>query len=213
MKKLMVGILFFIAIAWFGHTFSKNFIVDPAFTSFLEKKGTLDLIQNTLWTVLLRIHIILALAALLAGPLAFLKSTRKRTKAFHRMIGKIYVLAVFLNFIPGLYVAFYATGGWISTVGFIILDTVWLITTYKAFSLAKNRKISEHKRWMIRSYAVTLANTSIYILTMIFTNGAGLEYEPGYRIAVWGSWVLNLMIAELLIRLLLKKRQSPAGSH
>jgi len=207
-KKSLMVFMFFVAIAWFGHTFSKNFIVDPAFTKFLAHKGSFHLLQNKLWFWFLRAHIFLSLLALISGPIAFLKSTRKKNKALHRLIGKIYMVAIFLNCIPALYVSFYATGGWSSTIAFILLNGAWISTTYIAYKEVRARKIQKHKEWMVRSYSITLANTTIYVLTLIFHNGLGLGYILSYQIAVWSSWMLNLCIAQGIIAIFNKKDEN-----
>jgi uncharacterized membrane protein len=204
MKRLSFIILCIIVFAWFGHTFSKNFIVDPEFSRFLTHKGSFELMENHLWTFFLRTHIILSLIALCAGPVAFLKKSRKGPATLHKYAGRFYVLSIYLNALPALYVSFYATGGWISTLGFLCLNAIWTGTTFLAYKNIRQRKVADHRRWMTRSYAVTLANTSIYILTLLFTSAAGLEYILSYQMAVWLGWILNLLIAEGI----LKKRRN-----
>lgn len=200
MRKLGIVLIFFVALAWTGHTFSKNFIVDPDFTRFLEHKGSFALAKDKIWTFFLRMHIILSLLALLSGPIAFLKSSRKKKAVVHKLSGRIYVLSILLNIVPALYVSFFATGGWISIIGFICLNAVWSGTTFLAYKKIRERRVIEHRKWMIRSYAVTLANTSIYILTLIFTSPFGLDYIPSYQIAVWLGWIINLLLAEAIVR-------------
>ncbi|WP_299742313.1 DUF2306 domain-containing protein [Rossellomorea sp. y25] len=200
MRRVSFLFLLIIVLAWFGHTFSKNFIVDPDFSRFLEHKGSFELLENHLWTFFLRTHIILSLVALCAGPIALLKRSRKGTATLHKYAGRFYVLSIFLNAIPALYVSFYATGGWISFLGFLCLNVVWTGTTYLAYKKIRQGKVADHKRWMTRSYAVTLANTSIYILTLALNSGAGLDYIVSYQISVWIGWFLNLIIAEGIIK-------------
>ncbi|MBE5107579.1 DUF2306 domain-containing protein [Bacillus thuringiensis] len=67
--------------------------------------------------------------SLLNGPLGFVNQIRKTKMNLHRIIGKIYIVFIVLNFVPSLYLAFYATGGLISTLGFIFLDISWLLAT------------------------------------------------------------------------------------
>lgn len=200
MRKWGIVFIFLVAVAWTGHTFSKNFIVDPEFTRFLEHKGSLDLAKDEIWTFFLRTHIVLSLLALLSGPVAFLKSSRRKKALLHKLSGRIYVLSILLNILPALYVSFFATGGWISVLGFICLNAVWSGTTFLAYKKIRERRVLEHRKWMIRSYAITLANTSIYILTLIFTSGFGMDYILSYQISVWLGWVMNLILAEGIVR-------------
>jgi hypothetical protein len=138
--------------------------------------------------------------ALLSGPVAFLKSSRKKKALLHKFSGRIYVLSILLNILPALYVSFFATGGWISVLGFICLNAVWSGTTFLAYKKIRDRRVLEHRKWMIRSYAITLANTSIYILTLIFTSRFGMAYILSYQISVWLGWVMNLILAEGIVR-------------
>ncbi|MFS3927076.1 hypothetical protein CHN50_04060 [Priestia aryabhattai] len=199
MKKLLIVLTFFIAVAWFGHTFSKNFIVDPTFTKFLQYKGSLDLLQNSIWLICLRLHIVLSLLALIIGPIAFLKSTRSKNKVIHRTVGKVYIISIFINFFPGLFVSFYATGGLISTIGFICLNVAWFYTTYQAYRTIKAKRIQLHKEWMIRSYSLTLANTTIYVVTLLLNKALQLDYILSYQVAVSISWIVNLLIAQFIV--------------
>lgn len=107
-KILVIG-LFIIAFMWIMHTLSKNFMVDPNFEKFLKKKDAI--ISNpTVWAVMLRIHIVLAVIALLTGPVGMMKGLRNKRLLFHRYNGRIYILSIVFNFIPGIYVSLFATG-------------------------------------------------------------------------------------------------------
>nr|WP_245548515.1 DUF2306 domain-containing protein [Gracilibacillus lacisalsi] len=67
---------------------------------------------------MIRLHIIFAIISLITGPLGVIKKLRIKSIQFHRWNGRVYVLSILLNFIPGVYVSFFATGGWLSTIGF-----------------------------------------------------------------------------------------------
>lgn len=188
-----------IPLMWVLHTLSKNFVVDPDFQGFLSKKDEL-LANESLWVLMIRIHILLALISLITGPLGILKSIRARSLKFHRWNGRIYVLSIASNYIPGLYVSFFATGGWLSTLGFLILNTLWIITTLLGYSTIKKRQVLAHSKWMVRSFFLSFANMIIYIIVAITHNALGFSYDSSYTIAVWLCWILTLSLAELFIR-------------
>ncbi|MFF2179104.1 DUF2306 domain-containing protein [Lysinibacillus sp. NPDC058147] len=198
MRKILIGALFFISFAWTLHTFSKNFIVDPIFSNFLSHK-TFSINQD-IWFIVLRLHIVLALVSLFIGPFGFVYKIRKKKINFHRISGKIYIASIVLNFVPSLYLAFYATGGLISTLGFILLDISWLIATWMAYMTIRKKIVQEHRKWMIRSYTLTLANTELYVLKTIFNSGLGINVEIAYQISIWLCLLLSLLMAELFIR-------------
>ena len=198
MKRILIGALFFISFAWLLHTFSKNFIVDPMFSKFLSDK-TIPINQD-IWFIFLRIHIVLALVSLLTGPFGFVYKIREKKINLHRITGKVYIASIVLNFVPSLYLAFYATGGLISTLGFIFLDISWVLTTWMAYKTIRKKKVQEHRKWMIRSYTLTLANIQLYVLKTIFNNGLDINFEIAYPLSIWLSLLLSLLIAELYLR-------------
>ncbi len=116
-RKSLIVILSLVSVMWVLHTASKNFIVDPAFTSFLDKKE-IDLADEDLWIVMIRIHITLAIVALMTGPLGLSKRIRNNNPYLHRWNGRIYILAILSNMVPGYYVAIYANGGLLSVMVF-----------------------------------------------------------------------------------------------
>lgn len=197
--KVFIAILFIISFLWFMHTLSKNFMVDPSFQSFLSKKETV-LSNESVWHLFIRIHIILALIALLTGPIGLFKRLRIKSPALHRWNGRIYLYSILLNFIPGIYAAFFASGGMTTTIGFLILDTLWLVTTVLSVYFVKKKDIQRHSEWVTRSFFLTFANMTIYIIVAITHNALNQPYGISYSIAVWASWVINLLIAEIVIR-------------
>jgi uncharacterized membrane protein len=198
-RKTLITILSIISVMWVMHTLSKNFVVDPSFQGFLSKKDEL-LSNQMLWVSMIRVHIILAIIALLTGPLGIIKRLRLRSLTFHRWNGRVYVLSIMLNFIPGLYISFFATGGWSSTIGFLILNTLWLVTTIFGYMYIKRKDVLRHSQWITRSFFLSFSNMIIYISVAITHNGLDFSYGLSYTIAVWLCWIFNLSIAEIVIR-------------
>lgn len=151
MKQKAGIIILIISAMWVLHTFSKNFIVDPQFEKFISRKDQI-LTDHNLWISMIRIHILLAIIALITGPLGVIKAIRNKSRNFHRWNGRIYVLSIVLNFIPGVYVSFFATGGFLSIIGFLILNTLWLTTAVLGFWYIKRQKVMLHYQWITRSF-------------------------------------------------------------
>lgn len=199
MKKMIKLFLVFISIMWVFHTFSKNFMVDPTFEKFISKKDQI-LTNKALWIWMIRIHITLAIIALITGPLGVMKAIRVKSIHVHRWNGRVYVLSILFNFIPGVYVSLFATGGWLSTIGFLILNTLWLATTILGYLYIKRRNMILHSYWMMRSFFLSFANMTIYILVAITHNLMNFSYGHSYTVAVWLCWMINLLLAEFIIR-------------
>jgi hypothetical protein len=99
-------------------------------------------------------HAIAGVLATVLGPFQFSTRFRQRHLAWHRLMGKAYVIAVCVAapMVPLLSRGFSAmeqiAGG--TQAG------IWLLCTLCAFLTARNRQIIVRRQWMIRSYAFTL---------------------------------------------------------
>ena len=147
----------------------------------------------------LTVHAGFSLTALALGPFQFFKGLRERRRSLHRRMGTVYVIACLGGGLAGLILAFGATTGPISTAGFGLLAIVWVFTTSRAWLAARARRLAEHERWMIRSFALTLAAVTLRLYLPVVMIGQ-LPYDPAYRAISFLCWVPNLIVAELLIR-------------
>lgn len=145
-------------------------------------------------------HIFSSLLVLGCGAFLFSNYILKKQTRLHSFLGKIYVALLLLISAPsGLIMAFHANGGWLAQLSFILLTPLWWWFTWKGYQTARQKKFKAHKRWMIRSYALTLSAISLRILQL--TIGAFYVIDPvlQYTLVSWLSWIGNLLIAEWLI--------------
>ncbi len=127
-----------------------------------DKTGTNVAYRAQLWhdRFLLFPHALGGVLALSIGPLQFSSRLRRRYLQFHRVLGRVYVFAVFTAAIiamiltqgSGLEVATYVQGG------------AWIVGTLVALLTARNGHIVQHRQWMVRSYAVTFTFISTRVL-------------------------------------------------
>lgn len=164
---------------------------------FPASKG--DLLQSKLWNIAFYQHILLGAVAMLTGWSQFSKRIRNRNLNVHRTLGKIYVIAVVLSGAAGFYLALFATGGLMSSLGFSFLAVSWLFTTLQAYLLIRKREIDAHQYWMIRSYALCWAAVTLRLWIPFFQLATDLEFITAYRIIAWLCWVPNLVVAEIIV--------------
>lgn len=156
---------------------------------------------SSLWDSFLYVHIAGSVTALALGPFNLLESSRKRSPRRHRIMGRIYIAGVAAGSLSGIYLAFEATGGLISTLGFLGLALAWLYTAVRAVQTIRARRAAEHRRWIIRNYALTLAAVTLRIWLGLFVFAFGEEnFTTSYTIISWLCWVPNLVMAEWLLR-------------
>jgi uncharacterized membrane protein len=165
-----------------------------------------DYLHNNVWKTAFYIHVFSAIITLLAGFTQFSDHLLKQHKQLHRIIGKVYAGAIlFINFPAAMVMAFYANGHTPSKIAFIILDCLWFWFTLKAVSEAKKKNIAAHKQFMIRSYALTLSAVTLRIWKLVLSHTLVIDPLTLYMIDAWLGFVPNLLFAELLIRLPLKR--------
>ncbi|HUV70636.1 MAG TPA: DUF2306 domain-containing protein [Terracidiphilus sp.] len=107
-------------------------------------------------------HTLCGVIALLAGPVQFSSRLRQRYLKFHRVLGRIYVISVFIGAATGVALAS-GRPGFPGTCG---QAAAWVVCTTAALITARNRHIVQHRQWMARSYAVTFTFVSSRVLNL-----------------------------------------------
>jgi uncharacterized membrane protein len=160
-----------------------------------------DVVHAPLWRTAFYIHIASGMLAIASGPFQFIIRLRERHLSFHRMLGKIYVTAIlFVGAPTGLYMSFYANGGLCASVGFILMSVLWFYTTYMGIRAVMKKQITEHRKWMMRSYAVTFSAVSLRLWVPFLAIVVGMDPLQTTIVTAWISWWINLIIAEILIQ-------------
>ncbi|MFS4467101.1 DUF2306 domain-containing protein [Maribacter sp. 2210JD10-5] len=157
------------------------------------------LLADTIWNIGFYGHISFGAMALLIGWVQFSKKFRNANLRRHRTIGKIYVGAVAISGLCGLFIAFYATGGWVAKTGFIGLALIWLYFTGGAYLAVKKADIQKHQVYMIYSYAACFAAVTLRIWLPLLTIAFG-AFIPAYRIVAWLCWVPNIIFAYVWVK-------------
>ncbi len=194
--------LMLIAVAVFvAYALYKNFVHDPQAAEFLGHKSNLKRALNvSMWLNVMYVHVAFACVAMLSGAVNFPSSIRTKYSRFHRINGYVYAISVLIVVLTSGYMAPYATGGKAAGMAFNLLNLLWPAMTLAAIVQIRKKRIAKHRKWMIRSYAFCFTNLSIHLLTTLATAGFGLAYATGYTIGVYGSIVMLLAAAELVVR-------------
>jgi uncharacterized membrane protein len=144
-------------------------------------------------------HISAAPIALIIGAIQLLPKKRAKFPTLHRWLGRLYGIAILIGGISGLMLAINALGGAIAGWGFGLLAILWIAATAQAIRMAMTRNFIEHRKWMIRSFALTFAAVTLRIYLLGFVL-AGVSYIPASVYIAWMCWVPNIIFAEWWIR-------------
>lgn len=145
-------------------------------------------------------HIFSSLLVMASGIFLFSNFVLKKWPMIHRNLGKMYVgLVLFISAPSGLIMSYYANGGWMAQTSFVILSVLWWWFTYQGYRTARNLDFKAHKKWMMRSYALTLSAITLRLCQMMLGYFIYLDPVTQYILVSWGSWMVNLLLAELWI--------------
>src|ERR1700739_3818956 len=159
MIKKYFNFLWIILILYFTYLM---FLITIPYLSFKLNVDFLLTKQNIIhikfWRYAFYAHILTSIFVLLAGAFQFWNYFLKNFKKLHRFIGKTYVFLILFVSGPGaLVMSFYANGNLISRISFVLLSVLWILFTALAFYFALERDFVRHRKFMFRSYALTLS--------------------------------------------------------
>jgi Predicted membrane protein (DUF2306) len=207
--KNISGIILLTLLAYFSWLMLKIIVLYiplQSDTGFLQLKQAY--VHIDVWRVSFYIHVFTSMLALLAGFTQFSKRFLKSKPALHRKIGYVYVINIlFITGPSGLVMSYYANGGLLGRVAFTILCLLWILFTAMAFYKALKKDFVTHRAFMIRSYALTLSALSLRGWKVIIAECTNIEPLDRYKIIAWLGWVLNLLIAEIIIFRLVKRKE------
>ncbi|AQR63419.1 hypothetical protein BZG35_07750 [Brevundimonas sp. LM2] len=172
--------------------YSARYLLDPPRTP-------AQALGNPLGVPWLVIHVAGAVTALLVGSFQFLPALRRGSSPPHRWTGRVYVAGCLVGGSAGLILAPGSFAGPIATAGFGILAVLWMAFTLMGAAAAMRGRTTAHRRWMIRSWALTLAAVTLRIYLPLVAI-LGLDFLPWYRAIAFLAWVPNLIAAELWLR-------------
>jgi uncharacterized membrane protein len=142
------------------------------------------------------LHVFAAAVALLLGPFQFSTRLRSARIQLHRWMGRTYLgVGVLIGGLSGLYISQFAFGGPVAALGFATLAVCWLFTGLRAFLAIRRKEIGEHRKWMVRNFALSFAAVTLR-LYIPASQIAGVEFAVAYPAIAWLCWVPNLLFAE-----------------
>lgn len=195
--KARIGLYLIAVLSILIGVYPLLYLVMPEDQGLLSTKPS-ALLDNALWTSAFKVHIGFGGIALLSGWPQFFKNWRNRYLNWHRRIGLVYLFAVVFSGSAALYLAFNATGGMLTGLGFGIMSVLWLVFTILAFLHVKGGSIVKHQKFMILSFSLCFGAVTLRILLPLLSQLTG-DFITAYRVVAWMCWVPNLLVAYLFL--------------
>lgn len=159
-----------------------------------------DEIAKNYYKIAFFTHVYSSIFLMVFGAIQFFVKQNQKNKYWHRLSGRFYVFIILaLSGPSGLIMSYHANGGWIAKISFLLLSVLWIFFTAKSWLCAMNGDILNHKKFAIRSFALTLSAVSLRLFKYLIV----FAFEPApmdaYRMVAWLGWTVNLLVAETII--------------
>lgn len=146
------------------------------------------------------LHIACGVVSVLVGPIQLWLGATGRAIVLHRTAGKVYVVAVAIGSIAGVYLALTSTGPLGYWTGLAGLSVAWALTTTMAYIAVLRHNHKEHQEWMIRSYTVTFAFVTFRLSIQIILSWWALvprsQASQVEALMAWACWAVPLLLLE-----------------
>lgn len=156
------------------------------------------------------LHILSSFLFCIVGALLFLPSIRCQRPAAHRVIGLVIAMAGCVSALSGLWMTHYfafpeglqgAELYWAR----MVLGTAMIGFIIWAVIAIRSRNTFQHSRAMLRAYAIGQGASTQTVLGIAWIIVVGSEVMGPLRDGLMiFAWVLNLLVAEILIRKILR---------
>src|SRR5687768_12313762 len=182
-------------IGWTVMTITSLFVAAYALALLVAPGVRPPLLRERLSSEALAVYLHLGAAAIAmtVGPFQLHNRLRTRFTRLHRFSGRLYVAGVFVGSLASIALAMESQGGDLAHAGFLALGILWLGTTAEALRRILAGDISGHRRWMVRSWALTFAAVTLRFYLPV-TMVMGLPYQASYAVIAWLCWVPNVFV-------------------
>ena len=196
----IVLILIFGYFFWLMLRLTLEYIPAQSDVSFLMIKQT-EVNTHTEYLYFFYAHVYTSIFVLFSGFIAVFVKPKAAFRNLHKFFGKIYVILLLLIAAPsGIYMGFYANGGILAKISFVILGILWWFTTYKAYLEIRKKNVLNHKKWMYRSYALAVSAITLRLWKVVLVYFFQPNPMDVYEIIAWLGWIPNLILIEILIK-------------
>lgn len=191
-------ILAFYAAAWAGGNMTKwNGILPDLYD------------PNTLTaTTSIGIHFAAGGIILILGSLQLITPLRRRFPAFHRWVGRLYIVSSVAAAIGGLIFIYIkgTVGGTVMDIGFTLYGILMLVAALATYRYAVTGKFDQHRAWALRLYALAIGSWLYrmdYGFWSAITGNIGhLDnfHGPFDKFMAFFFYLPNLAVVEVIIR-------------
>jgi len=150
------------------------------------------------------LHIVAAIPFCVLGAFQFVPSLRRGRRSWHKVAGRVLIPAGFLLALAGLWMATlypHPVGdGPVLLVERVVFGGYMLVSLSLAVRALIGHDYAAHGAWMTRAYALGVAAGTQALALIPGSILFGSTNEVSRAVAMGAAWIVNLLVAELVIR-------------
>lgn len=147
------------------------------------------------------LHIAPGILYLVGAPLQLAYRFRSRHYPVHRRLGRVLLVCGLISGVFALiFGGRFAFGGVGEAVATVAFGAWFLACLLLAFRAIRRRDVVQHRRWMIRAFAIGVAVGTIRIWIGLFSATGLLDLRDSFAVAFWLAFLIHAAVAEWWIR-------------
>jgi uncharacterized membrane protein len=158
------------------------------------------------------LHIVSVSIFAILGAFQFSTGLRRRRPGWHRAAGRLVVACGLLVGLSGLWLTlFYSHPEGSQPLLYalrLLFGSAMVVSIVLGFAAILRRDVNRHRAWMTRGYAIGLGAGTQALTLLVGEVILGPPTELGRALLMGAAWVINLAVAEWVIR----KRRAPHHS-
>jgi len=159
------------------------------------------------------LHILVVIPFSILGAFQFSTAIRRRWSAWHRAAGRVLVICGLLAALTGLWMAhFYPWpegDGQALYVLRLVFGSMMAVSVVLSINAIRHRDFASHGAWMTRAYAIGVGAGTQVLTHLPWFVLVGKPDESTRAVLMGAAWVINLAVAEWVIR---RRSVRPVGS-
>jgi uncharacterized membrane protein len=148
------------------------------------------------------LHVVPGGIFLLLAPIQFIPAVRNRYLRLHRWLGRALLVAVLISGAAGIiFGVFNPIGGLREAIGIVIFGTFLFVCAIRAYVAIRRGRVTIHREWMIRTFAVALAISTVRVVAAALdsTRALGGDAREQFVVSIWCGWLITIAAAEVWI--------------